>query len=228
MDCDIKDRRDLGPEAKEVYFLLPFAEYGTLQDVLDVQKSGHGEESAFTEKEALILFRGICRGVSVFHKANPPLALRDLKPPNVLLFGERPHRPVIADFGSVARARVELKERHDVLKLQQAFDSTSTILFRAPETFNLHTNMGIDERTDVWALGCILYAILFNTSPFEEAFQTGNVGLAVMSASTMKMPAGGSSDLKELVSFMLNVDPAFRPSIDDVLNRIDALVQSKH
>ena len=37
----------------------------------------------------------------------------------------------------------------------------------------------IDAKTDVWALGAILYFLLFNKSPFEDAAAQGSIELAV-------------------------------------------------
>lgn len=46
----------------------------------------------------------------------------------------------------------------------------STLPFRAPELFDVASDARLDQRTDVWSLGCLLYALRYGFSPFECEF----------------------------------------------------------
>ena len=46
---------------------------------------------------------------------------------------------------------------------------STTPLYRAPEQLDLFLGYPIDERVDVWALGCLLYTLMFFKSPFNES-----------------------------------------------------------
>ena len=84
----------------------------------------------------------------------------------------------------------------------------------------------IDERVDVWALGCTLYCLAFGRSPFESA-REGVLKLAILNGS-YSVPAGRrmrtcvfSEPFMSLIKAMLAVDPQERPFIPEVLSMID-------
>ena len=55
-----------------------------------------------------------------------------------------------------------------------------TLPYRAPEFFELATGTELDERVDIWSLGCTLYTIAYGVSPFERAAgMAGSVPLAI-------------------------------------------------
>ena len=121
------------------------------------------------------IFFGICLGASKLHQVG--LAHRDLKPGNVLLNGN--DEVALMDFGSVALARAEMHSIAEAKRLLDIADSQCTPLYRAPELFAVDSQTTIDAKTDVWALGAILYFLLFNKSPFEDAAAQGSIELAV-------------------------------------------------
>ena len=103
-----------------------------------------------------------------------PVNTSSVCPGNVLLSAA--NVPVLMDFGSVAPARVEIKTRTEALDLQDVAATNSSQAYRAPELFDVPRNTSIDERTDVWSLGAMLFALSFGRgySPFEcELDQSG-------------------------------------------------------
>ncbi len=83
------------------------------------------------------------------------LVHRDLKPSNILV--DRQGLPHIADFGLAVREAAQ-----HVL----AGEIAGTPAFMAPEQVRGETHR-LDARTDVWALGVILYLALTGRSPFR-------------------------------------------------------------
>lgn len=113
-----------------------------------------GEPSLET---ALTLFRGICMGVGTAHAAG--IVHRDLKPSNVLLHFEKGFvTPKVVDFGVA-------KDLIDGQGLTRSGVTFGTPRYMAPE--QLSDCSRVDRRTDIWALGVILYRLVTGEPPFQ-------------------------------------------------------------
>ncbi|GMF80420.1 unnamed protein product [[Candida] boidinii] len=147
-------------------------------------------------------------------------AHRDIKPANVML--SKDGTPVLADLGSAAKARISIKTRAQAITTQELAEEHCTLPYRAPELLDVKVGSEINEKIDIWSLGCTLYALLYGYSPFErEEMQNGaNIKLAISSGS-YSFPSSPEydEDLKELIKFCIVVEPEDRPSIEDVLSK---------
>lgn len=155
-----------------------------------------------------------------------PYAHRDLKPANVML--DSSNRPVLMDLGSATRARVNPTTRQAALSLQDLAAENCTLPYRAPELVDVKTGVAVDEKTDIWSLGCTLYSIMYSSSPFElQAGESGaSLSMAIQSGK-YKFPSGNgapqySDELKEIINVCLVIDPNARANIDEILSRIEA------
>ena len=110
--------------------------------------------------ERLSLFEQVCR--AVLHAHQKGIIHRDLKPSNLLATRQADgDRVVVIDFG-IARAI----ERP--VALAELYTRTGQVLgtpaYMSPEQLG---EGGVDTRTDVYALGVVLYEILTDTLPFN-------------------------------------------------------------
>ena len=83
---------------------------------------------------------------------------RDLKPSNILVMDSV--SPVVVDFGLALHVGGHSSRE----KLQAEFGSVGTIAYMAPEQIR---GEACDARTDLYALGCMLYELLTGRHPFR-------------------------------------------------------------
>ncbi|MEZ6027732.1 MAG: serine/threonine-protein kinase [Planctomycetota bacterium] len=114
---------------------------------------------------ALRLMVDVCRGVHAGHVRG--VIHRDLKPGNVLV-GSDGH-PKVIDFG-VARLTGD-DDSPDTPRTRTAH-LMGTVRYMSPEQLGGHAE-SVDTRSDVYALGVLLYEVLTGTSPYDLA----NLGL---------------------------------------------------
>ncbi|EFY92796.1 serine/threonine protein kinase, putative [Metarhizium acridum CQMa 102] len=93
-------------------------------------------------------------------------AHRDIKPGNIMI-DDSGSTPILMDLGSVAPSPIPVTSQSVALQIQDTAAEHSTMPYRAPELFDVHTGSVIDTKTDIWSLGCTLYACLVGKSPFE-------------------------------------------------------------
>jgi serine/threonine protein kinase len=117
-------------------------------------------------RDRLDLFVQICSAIQ--HAHQKAVIHRDLKPSNVLVT-EHDGKPVpkVIDFGlaKALNATNMLTDR----TLHTAFGTVvGTPLYMAPEQVGINA-LDVDTRTDIYALGVILYELLAGSTPFEKA-----------------------------------------------------------
>ncbi len=115
---------------------------------------------------ALNVVIDICRGLNHAQKKQPGLVHRDLKPDNILVAEGRLAK--VTDFGLaqiVESAGLEIEGEADGRQsLVGKGGITGTPAYMAPEQWRGEV---LDERTDIYAIGCILFEILTGQQPFH-------------------------------------------------------------
>lgn len=136
--------------------------------------------------------------------------------------------PILMDFGSACPARIHIESRQQALSQQDLAAEQCTMPYRAPELFDVKTGITLDEKVDIWSLGCTLYAMAYGQSPFEVNLdQGGSVALAVLN-NQYKFPTDNdnySQQVKDFIQWMLTANPANRPNIHQVLQKLDELLK---
>ncbi|KAH7851262.1 hypothetical protein Vadar_009175 [Vaccinium darrowii] len=179
-----------GSWKNEAYLLFPVHLDGTLLDNANAMKA---KKEFFSTSNVLHIFRQLCAGLKHMHNFDPPYAHNDVKPGNVLITHRKGQPPltILMDFGSARPSRKQIRSRTEALQLQEWASEHCSAPFRAPELWDCPSHADIDERTDIWSLGCTLFAIMYGVSPFEYALgeSGGSLQLAIVNGQ-IKWPAG--------------------------------------
>lgn len=124
-----------------------------------------------TLRRKLLLFVEVCRAVQHAHEQG--IIHRDLKPGNILV--DREGHPKVIDFG-VARA-VEPGSEPALTMHGEVF---GTLRYMSPEQLSGVLD-AVDTRTDVYALGIVLYEMLTGASPFDIEGKNLGEAMALLS-----------------------------------------------
>ena len=154
-----------------------------------------------TADEATRVVRSIAEGVAYAHERG--FVHRDLKPANVMLRNGEIDAPVVLDFG-IARSisgRTALTLKGTVL---------GTVGYMSPEQFRDPDT--VDRRTDVFALGCILYQCLTGQAPFSHKDVAVVIGRILLDPTPIALAPNVPEHLTALAASMMSRSPADRPS----------------
>ncbi|KAK9374672.1 kinase-like domain-containing protein [Lipomyces chichibuensis] len=193
----------------EVFLLMEYCSGGGLIDLMNTRL-----QDRFTESEILNIFSDIVEGVACMHYLEPPLIHRDLKVENVLISGDGHCK--VCDFGSSSKVVGPAMTGHECRIIEDDIQRHTTMQYRSPEMVDVYRRLPIDEKSDIWALGVLLYKLCYYTTPFEEQGQ-----LAILNA-TFKFPPHPpySERIKGLITVMLRENPRDRPNIYLVLKEV--------
>lgn len=182
---------DLGVHDGVHFLTMEIIEGRSLEDVLE-------EQGRFCADEVRRVAVDVCRGLSAAHEVG--VVHRDLKPGNVMVANDG--RVLLTDFG-IARAAQEPG-------LTRAEQLVGTPLYMAPEQV---LGRPVDARTDLYALGVMLFEMLTGTWPF-----LGETAVAVALARVNAEPRDPRSvlpvpdELADLILHLLARQPDDRPA----------------
>lgn len=204
-------------ERTQHMILMEFCEGGHSMSVC-TQLASKGER--FDLSTLIIAFGQICNAVSYLHAQRPPIVHRDLKPENFLI---KNGAYKLCDFGSAVFGHVELKTSKARQDEEEVIEKTTTQMFRAPEMVDLYMAKKLTQATDVWALGCCLYALAF----FKNCFEEGS-NLAILSRN-YKIPEEHpyGDGMAELIDRMLTEDSKARADMTEVILCLSAVYSGR-
>src|SRR5215831_10709315 len=144
---------DVGEFADNLYIAAEYVEGRTIRELI-----GAGN---LTIGEVLDLTIQLLIGLSAAHAAG--IIHRDIKPENIMVRADGVLK--ILDFG-IAKLAEPPPDLPANLTATQAGIMVGTVGYMSPEQVR---GVGVDERTDIWSCGVVLYELLAQRPPFKGA-----------------------------------------------------------
>ncbi|KAH8386701.1 hypothetical protein KR093_002056 [Drosophila rubida] len=196
-------------EAKSIYIVMECCDGGDLAQLIQRARS---QRQRFEECYIWRVLFQLCRALQVCHNQIPSGTIlhRDIKPANIFL--DAAGNVKLGDFG-LAR----------VLRRDQSFAASfvGTPHYMSPE---LVKGRQYDRKSDVWAVGCLIYELCALRPPFRgRAFQ--QLAEHIAQGHFNCIPGVYSEDLQAMIGFMLAVQHEQRPSIE-MISRHPLLVRN--
>jgi serine/threonine protein kinase len=194
---------EIGESEHGVFLAMPLYPGETLKDRL-------ARQGALPPAEALEIVQQVTTGLASAHAAG--IVHRDLKPGNVMLLPDGMVK--VLDFGLAKVRDISLTKSHMTL---------GTIGYIAPEQIRGNP---VDARTDLWAIGVMLYEMLTGTPPFRGEHEMSILHAVLHDDPTR--PSEVNRDLSpgfdDLIGALLQKDPADRyPSAEALRTDLTAL-----
>jgi TolB-like protein/Tfp pilus assembly protein PilF len=143
---------DSGEAGDQLWFTMPYVEGESLRDRLNRQKQ-------LPVADALRIARDTADALDYAHQHG--VIHRDIKPENILLTARH---ALVADFGIARALGGGTGGRADQPGLTETGMSLGTPAYMSPEQAS--GERGLDQRTDIYSLGCVLYEMLAGEPPF--------------------------------------------------------------
>ncbi|XP_072575819.1 serine/threonine-protein kinase Nek1 isoform X28 [Vulpes vulpes] len=194
---NIVQYRESFEENGSLYIVMDYCEGGDLFKRINAQKG-----ILFQEDQILDWFVQIC--LALKHVHDRKILHRDIKSQNIFLTKDGTVQ--LGDFGiaRVLNSTVEL-----------ARTCIGTPYYLSPE---ICENKPYNNKSDIWALGCVLYEMC----TLKHAFEAGNMKnlvLKIISGSFPPVSLHYSYDLRNLLSQLFKRNPRDRPSVNSILEK---------
>jgi len=172
--------------------------YGDLQSfMLNLEKEGRVLE----ESKLQSFFSQLVDAVEYCHTHH--ISLRDMKLGKIMFSNEQQTQLVIADLSNAQLLHPDVRF---------VYDQRGSPAYVAPEVL---TRRPCDPyKTDIWSLGIILYVLATKRYPFRDIHPAKL--FQKITSEPLDIPASVPAEARELLLQMLNRNPVFRPTIQNI------------
>lgn len=211
-----------GAPLPEMWVVMEFCDGPSLQDYINNRLQS---PQSFSVREVFEIVDNIVHAIGHLHSLSPPVSHWDIKPDNFLFTDTG--RLKLCDFGSATRQFYAPKSAEEVAAAEAELGAKMTLLYRPPESLDLWAKDRVDTKADIWALGVIIYVLVFREMPFDAN------PMEVMAAVPKRYKGSGDdgcpAEFKPLMEIvrtkMLTKKPADRCDVFAVSEALEAITQ---
>ena len=183
-------------EDSSLCLIMEYADKGDLhQKIAQFKKMG----CLIEEIDVWRILIQMTKGLKALHDLK--ILHRDLKSANIFLFSDGS-----AKIGDLNVSKVVYKGL--------GYTQTGTPYYASPEVWK---DQPYDNKSDIWSLGCVTFEMLALRPPFR-AENIEKLYNEVIHGQYGKISDNYSQDIKEIIKFILKVNPQDRPSCGQILN----------
>jgi serine/threonine protein kinase len=198
---------DVVQEGGGYYAVSEFVIGGTVEELIERQ-------GPLPIKQTIEICLDLCDALTRAHRLD--IINRDVKPSNILLTAEG--TPKLSEFGIAAAKTAPMTKQGELM---------GTVPYASPETCR---GEEVDERTDIWSLGIVLYEMLTGERPFDRQTdqETVDAILVQPTPDPCRLRPDLPPSLANLIQLMLQKDLAKRiPSIRLVGSQLEAILYDR-
>jgi NIMA (never in mitosis gene a)-related kinase len=188
-------------EEKKIYIIMEFCPGGDLQRLIT---STRAHSQTISEDQIWLTLSELALALNDCHGGDERILHRDIKPANIFIDGGGHVK--LGDFGLARNLTSEF-----------ARTMVGTPFYMSPE---LVSGRGYDEKSDIWALGCVLYEMAALRPPFNSILRSEEeLKRNITNSTPKKLPTMYSESLCACICSMLHKDPVRRPSAAELLRK---------
>ncbi|OVE79256.1 hypothetical protein BVY01_02995, partial [bacterium I07] len=170
---------EIGEYEGQIYIAMEHVDGHSLREEI--------EKGPVEVEKVVNITKQICEGLDKAHKAD--IVHRDIKPENILI--DNDGRVRILDFG--------LARMKGVSKLTKESSTLGTVNYMSPEQVR---GKEVDQRTDIWSLGVVLFEMLTGEVPFKGEYEQAVV-YGILNEKIL-LQSNISNDLGTIIGKILN------------------------
>jgi hypothetical protein len=155
----------------------------------------YSEREKLTVRQRIQLFCKVCEAIDFAHGQG--VLHRDLKPGNILV--NRDGDPKIIDFGT---ARLLGEDSMIDSGITRSGEIIGTLNYMSPEQISPSEDTPPDVRSDVYALGCLLYELLVGKPAYTAKGRTFAEMVASVIFGTLEPPSHWAPDLSKVLDLV--------------------------
>jgi serine/threonine protein kinase len=190
----------VGPN--HTYAILEYCNGGSLMRHLQKMQAKGQRGNPLSMSEPDVAHLGAQVNAALLHLHRLDVAHRDLKPGNVLFYGNDGNHLKLCDFGFAKRCRG-----------QRLHTICGTPIYMAPELTQESKKGYVGQPVDMWAFGALLYEMLHNRIAFTGVSEQ-QLYQRIRGGNHGAMRKDLSKEVKALIKGLLSPDPASRWSAE--------------